>query len=273
MDADFYSTELEPIWCPGCGDFAVLYAIKKIFSKLEIEPEEVLIASGIGCSSRLPGFVKCYGIHSVHGRVLPIAQGAKLANPDLLVLAVGGDGDGLNIGGGHFPHAARRNLDITYIMMDNLLYGMTKAQPSATTELGRVSKASPFGVIEEPLNPIVLALSYNVSFVARGFSGDPRGLTELISDAIEHKGFSFLDVLSPCTTFFNTYKVIERKAYPIKDHDVTDKVKAFQLSLDKKGIPIGIFYKVRRPTYGERLESSGAFERKMSLEELFSRFG
>ncbi len=160
-----YKSPTKPIWCPGCGDYAVLNALMRTFADLELPPEEIVVASGIGCSSRFPAFLKTYGFHGVHGRPLPLATGIKLANPQRTVVAVGGDGDGFSIGGGHISHAARRNVDITYIVMDNNIYGMTKGQPSPTTPSGVQRKASPYGTQEDPLNPLMLLLACNASFV------------------------------------------------------------------------------------------------------------
>ena len=171
-----YKSHVPPIWCPGCGDYAVLNGLMRAFARLDIAPENVAVASGIGCSSRFPAFLHTYGFHGVHGRALPLATGIKIGNPELTVVAVGGDGDGFSIGGGHIPHAARRNVELPYIVMDNSIYGMTKGQPSPTSPLGTRRKASPYGTIEAPLNPLMMVLSYDATFVARVFSGDFKQL-------------------------------------------------------------------------------------------------
>src|SRR5438067_9102514 len=185
-----YKSDVKITWCPGCGDFAVLNALYQALTTLNLDPKDVAIVSGIGCSGRLPIFVNSYGFHGVHGRVLPTAMGVKIGNPKLTVIAVGGDGDGLAIGGGHFPHAARRNVDITYIMMDNNVYGLTKGQGSPTTSGDFTLKALPYGVHEENLNPVALSLAYDVSYVARAFSGAIDAMTAQFIRAIRHKGFS-----------------------------------------------------------------------------------
>ena len=206
-----YKSDLKPIWCAGCGDFGVLSALYKAMAMCNLDPDNTVIVSGIGCSSRLPGFVETYGFHGVHGRALPIATGIKIANSKLNVIAVGGDGDGYSIGGGHFPHMARRNLDITYLIMNNNVYGLTKGQVSPTSMVPLASlqkpidpkrwKTTPFGMTEESINPMALAIAWDVSFVGRGFSYKPNPLAELLAKAIQHKGFALIDVFSPCPTF------------------------------------------------------------------------
>jgi len=196
-----YKSGVKPVWCPGCGDFGVLAALSRAFHHMGLAREEIAVISGIGCSGRLPAYLKTYGFHGLHGRALPVAQGLKIARPELTVIAAGGDGDMYSIGAGHFIHACRRNVDITAIIMDNRVYGMTKGQPSPTTEPDVVTAMQPEGTGLPPLNGMLLALSANAGFVARGFSGDPNGLAELIEAAIRHPGFAVLEVLSPCPTF------------------------------------------------------------------------
>ncbi len=169
-----YKSDLAPIWCAGCGDYGVLNALYRALGELNVPPAQLAMVSGIGCSGRLPGFVNSYGFHGVHGRVLPLASGVKLGRPELTVIAVGGDGDGLAIGGGHFPHAARRNVDITYIMMDNTLYAQTKGQSSPTSPWEMTTRSEPYGTMEDQLNPVALAVAYDVSFVAQGFAAKPQ---------------------------------------------------------------------------------------------------
>lgn len=215
----------------------------------------MVIVSGIGCSGRLPIFVNSYGFHGVHGRVLPTAMGVKLGNPKLTVIAVGGDGDGLAIGGGHFPHAARRNVDITYLMLDNSIYGLTKGQASPTTLQTFSGKSSPYGVAEENLNPIALALAYDVSFVARAYSGQLKQMTELIIQGIQHKGFAFLHTLSPCVVFNDTYPYYNKKVVPIAPYESgANKMRALELWQDREHIFLGVFYKdeTRQP-FNERI--------------------
>lgn len=250
-----YKSNVNPTWCPGCGDFSVLACVYKALLRLEIEPHNAVIVSGIGCSSRFPVFTTCYGFHGIHGRILPTAIGIKLANPSLTVIGAGGDGDGLAIGAGHFVHAGRRNLDMTYIMMDNLVYGLTKGQASPTTTPDDRFRSLPYGFVEEPLNPVGLALALGFSFVARAFSGNPNELTDLIVEAIKHKGFSFLHVLSPCVVFNDTYEYYRKKTQPVpKEHNPEDIASAIKLWQTKGIVYTGIFYKVRRTTLEERLE-------------------
>jgi 2-oxoglutarate ferredoxin oxidoreductase subunit beta len=251
-----YKSDVKPIWCAGCGDFGVLSSFYKALADLNVPPEQAVIASGIGCSGRFPAFVEAYGFHGVHGRVLPLATGIKMANPDLYVCAVGGDGDAFSIGGGHVPHAARRNVDITYIVMDNEIYGLTKGQPSPTSPLAMERKASPYGTIEAPLNPVLMALAYNASFVARGFSARPKELVELVKMALLHKGFSFLQIISPCVTFNDTYEHFKQIATPLPlDHDVTNRSKAMALALEDQSMYLGVFYRVERPGYVAGVQS------------------
>src|SRR3981081_2646607 len=191
----------DPDWCPGCGDFGVLHALKQAIAELGLHPHEVLTISGIGCSSNLPGYINTYGMHTLHGRALAVASGAQLGNHGLKVVVTGGDGDGFGIGGNHFVHAMRRNLDLTYIVMDNQIYGLTTGQVSPTSVKGMKTKSMPFGNIEAPVNPICLALAAGATFIARGFSAEQKHLTQLIKQGIEHKGFSFIDVFSPCVTY------------------------------------------------------------------------
>ncbi|MBK8256052.1 MAG: 2-oxoacid:ferredoxin oxidoreductase subunit beta [Polyangiaceae bacterium] len=201
FDPKDYKSDLKPIWCPGCGDFGVLQAMYRALASVGRPPHEIAFVSGIGCSSRIPGYTTAYGFNSVHGRALPIAQGIKIANPDLLVLVAGGDGDGFSIGGGHLPHAIRRNLDLTYIVMDNQIYGLTKGQLSPTSPLHLKTVTSPHGAMEAPVNPLLYVLAYGAPFVAQGTPADMAGLAQIIEDAIRYPGFAFVNVQSPCVTF------------------------------------------------------------------------
>src|SRR5438105_5386845 len=189
-----YKGKIHPDWCPGCGDFSVLAALQTALFELGLNPHQVVVISGIGCSSNLPGFINTYGMHTLHGRALAVGTGLKLANHELTVLVTGGDGDGFGIGGNHFIHTMRRNVDLLYIVMDNQIYGLTTGQTSPTSRVGMKTKSMPFGNIEAAVNPISLALAAGATFVARGFSGDQKHLTDLIKQGIQHKGFSFLDV-------------------------------------------------------------------------------
>lgn len=213
LKAKDYKTDVKPIWCPGCGHFAVLAAVSKALAWLGLKKEMTALVSGIGCSSRMPAYIDSYGFHGVHGRALPVASGLKAARPDLTVIAVGGDGDGYSIGGNHFLHGCRRNMDILYIVMDNRVYGMTKGQASPTSAPDWKNKLAPHGTGVRPFNPLAIALASGASYIARGFSGDPSGLTQLVTRGLEHRGFSFIEVLSPCPTFrpeqTNWKKIVE----------------------------------------------------------------
>ena len=193
--------KVDPDWCPGCGDFGVLAAVQKALVELQIPNHSVATVSGIGCSSNFPGFINTYGMHTLHGRSLPVASGLKMANHDLTVLVTGGDGDGFGIGVGHFVHAMRRNINLTYMVLDNQIYGLTTGQTSPASRIGMKTKSNPYGNMDTPVNPLTLALSAGATFVGRGFSGEQKHLTELIKQAIQHKGFSFLDIFSPCVTY------------------------------------------------------------------------
>lgn len=270
--AQDYDSGVKPIWCAGCGDYAVLSALRRAFARLDIPNEDIVVASGIGCSSRLPTFVKTYGIHGVHGRVLPLASGVKLGKPKTTVIAVGGDGDGFSIGAGHLPHAARRNIDITYIVMDNSIYGMTKGQPSPTSLEGIVRKASPYGSQERPLNPLMMVLSYETSFVARAFSGQIKMMVDIFVRAIQHPGFSFVQVLSPCVTFNNTYAHYRNITEALPDsHNESDLLGAMKLAMETDKQYLGVFYSddTRLP-YHQRIENVQAKATEVTLETLFA---
>jgi len=250
--ADFRS-DLKPIWCPGCGDYGVLQAMYRALVALGRPPHEVAFVSGIGCSSRIPGYTTAYGFNSVHGRALPIAQGIKLARPELLVLVAGGDGDGFSIGGGHLPHAIRRNLDLTYIVMDNQVYGLTKGQLSPTSPRGLKTVTSTLGSLEEPVNPLLYVLAYGAGFVAQGTPADMNGLTALIEQAIRHPGFAFVNVQSPCVTFgspeaqLREHKTGMRRLEDM-GHDPADRLRAMDLAqLYGRELHTGVFYRNAAP--------------------------
>jgi 2-oxoglutarate ferredoxin oxidoreductase subunit beta len=240
--------KVDPDWCPGCGDFGVLAAVQKALVELQIPKHEVATISGIGCSSNFPGFIDTYGMHTLHGRSLPVASGMKLANHAMTVLVTGGDGDGFGIGAGHFVHTMRRNLDLTYIVMDNQIYGLTTGQTSPTSRIGMKTKSMPFGNVDAPINPISLALAAGATFVARGFSAEQKHLTELLKRAIQHKGFSFIDVFSPCVTYNhdNTFQWFRPRVKKLEDNPAYDPTD-FQAAMEKSllwgdEIPIGLFF-------------------------------
>ena len=275
---DAYKSDEKPTWCPGCGDFGVLNALYNAVRAKGWDPKDIVLVSGIGCSSRLPFFASTYGFHGVHGRVMPIATGVKVANPELKVLALGGDGDAFAIGGGHFMHAARRNLNLTYVIMDNQTYGLTKGQASPTAATGYVTKASPKGTLEAPVNPLLLAMACGASFVARGFSGQPKDLATLILAGIEHSGLAIIDVYSPCPTFnkVNTFKSYREEVAPLPpNHDATSFDAALRVAASEEPRYLGVLYRRDGPSYEQLLE-----ERKTGtpddlpklLDGLFERF-
>ena len=245
-----YKSGLKPIWCPGCGDFSVLAAVTKALAFMELPRESVALITGIGCSSRIAAYTSVYGFHGVHGRAVALAGGLKAARDDLTVLVAGGDGDGLSIGGNHFIHACRRNMDLTYIIMDNEVYGMTKGQASPTTdpEWGR-SKLTPGGTGIRPFNPAAMALTAGASFVARGFTGDPNGLAKMLVAAIEHPGFSFVQALSPCLTFRPEQKEWKKHAQAFGDETTDDPALAMSRIQADGGLSTGIIYQRRSPVY------------------------
>jgi 2-oxoglutarate ferredoxin oxidoreductase subunit beta len=244
-----YKSHVKPTWCPGCGDFGVLASLYQAMAHLELDPAKTVVVSGIGCSSRLPFFVQTYGFQTAHGRVLPVAIGVKIANPDLTVIAVGGDGDGFSIGGNHLVHAVRRNPDITYVVMDNEIYGLTKGQTSPTSPLGFKTKTTPYGSSDVPINPMAWALASGVSFAARGFSGNPKHLTDLIVQAIQHPGFALVQTMSPCPTFNNTYDLWRGDVVDLPaDHDAGDRMQALAQAFRTDAMPVGVFHAEIRPT-------------------------
>jgi 2-oxoglutarate ferredoxin oxidoreductase subunit beta len=240
--------KVDPDWCPGCGDFGVLAAVQKALVELQIPNHMVATVSGIGCSSNFPGFINTYGLHTLHGRSLPVASGLKVANHDLTVLVTGGDGDGFGIGAGHFVHAMRRNINLTYMVLDNQIYGLTTGQTSPTSRIGMRTKSNPYGNMDTPVNPLTLALSAGATFVARGFSGEQKHLTELIKQAIQHKGFSFLDIFSPCVTYNkdNTFQWFRPRVKKLEEdaaYDPTNWIAAMErATVWGETIPIGKFF-------------------------------
>jgi 2-oxoglutarate ferredoxin oxidoreductase subunit beta len=231
-----YKGKVDPDWCPGCGDFGLLNAVQKALAELHLPPHDVLCVSGIGCSSNFPGYLSTYGMHTLHGRALAVATGAKFANHELTVLVTGGDGDGYGIGGNHFAHTARRNVDLTYLVMNNQIYGLTTGQVSPSSSVGMLTKSTPFGNLERPVNPITAAIMNGATYVARGFSGNGKQLVSLVKGAIEHKGFALVDVFSPCVTFNhdNTYEFFRDRIKTLEDvgHDPSDWKSACEKALE-----------------------------------------
>ena len=247
LTAKDYKGKVDPDWCPGCGDFSVLSSLQKVCAEMGRLPHQVATVSGIGCSSNFPGFFNAYGMHTLHGRALAVATGLKMANHELTVVVTGGDGDGYGIGGNHFTHTARRNVDLTYLVMNNQIYGLTTGQVSPTSCEGMKTKSTPFGSVERPINPITSAIMNGATFVARGYSADPKHLQSLIRQAIEHRGFSLIDVFSPCVTFNhdNDYAFFKPRIKKLEDenHDPTDwKAACEKAMLWGDTIYSGLFY-------------------------------
>lgn len=237
-----YKSDVKPIWCPGCGDYSVLAGITRAMANMGLERHDTVVVSGIGCSSRIPAYTSVYGYHTVHGRSLAVASGVKLARPELNVLIFGGDGDGFSIGGNHFLHACRRNVDMTYIVMDNQVYGMTKGQASPTTEADWCeSKLTPEGPGVNPIQPVALALACGANFVARGFSGDPNEVARLIVEGVKHPGFSVIHILSPCVTFRPEQRGWKSTVHPYGREPTDDPNEAMRAVLEDDGFGLGIF--------------------------------
>ncbi|MDP2183292.1 MAG: thiamine pyrophosphate-dependent enzyme [Actinomycetota bacterium] len=274
-EAKEYVTPIKPTWCPGCGNFGMWEALKRALSALDLEPHEYSVIWGIGCHGNGADFLRAHGFHALHGRTLPVATALRLARPDLKILIEAGDGDGYGLGMGHFVHALRRNLDMTYIAHNNQIYGLTTGQASPTSDHLMPSVSTPKGVLEVPANPIGLALSEGATFVARGFAGDIPHLADLYRQAIQHRGFAVVDVFQPCVTWnkYNTFSWFRERVYKLDEagHDTSDRAAAFDLSMssfhdltctpDECRVPIGVFYSESGtatyedgvPAYGEPL--------------------
>ncbi|MBN2336236.1 2-oxoacid:ferredoxin oxidoreductase subunit beta [Candidatus Bathyarchaeota archaeon] len=257
-----FNTPTVNTWCPGCGNFAILMTVKQALVQLGLSLEEVVAVTGIGCHGKFTDYINVNGIHTIHGRVLPAATAIKLANHGLTVLGFAGDGDAFNIGMGHFAHAARRNVDITYIVHDNLIYGLTTGQTSPTSKKGFVTKTSPRGSFEPGVNPLTHALTGDATFVARTYAGEPKQMTEVLKKAIQHQGFAVVDVLQPCVSWnrVNTYQFYKTRVYKLEDegHDTGDFRKAYDKALEwGDRIPIGVFYVEDRPPYRESFPALG----------------
>lgn len=246
-----------PAWCPGCGNFPILKTLKEVLVDLGLEPYQFTIVSGIGQASKLPHYTRCNTFNGLHGRTLPVATGIRLANHEMPVIAIAGDGDCYGEGGNHLIHAIRRNINVKLFVHDNQIYALTKGQASPTSIEGITTKNQPFGVFSEALNPVTLAVALDCSFVARGFAGDSSLLRELMKSAIKHKGFALLDILQPCVTFnrVNTYEWYSQRVYHLEsDYNPDDRIAAFAKSLEfGDRIPTGIVYRNNRSTLEERL--------------------
>jgi len=247
----------ETAWCPGCGDFSILQAVKQALVGLGLKPREVLFVSGIGQAAKAPHYLNANVFNGLHGRSLPVATGAKLANPDLTVIVESGDGCNYGEGGNHFLAAIRRNINLTLLVHNNQVYGLTKGQASPTTDEGTITKVQPQGVPSVPFNPIAVAVAMQAAFVARGFSGMTDHLTDLIQQAINHKGFSLVDILQPCVSFnkVNTFAWYKKRCYELpKDHNPADWEKAMKTAIEwGERIPVGVIYQNQRPTFEDHL--------------------
>ncbi len=256
---DFAGRE-RPTWCPGCGNYGILTAVQMALAKHNIAPHEILIVTGIGCGSKLPHYMRVNGFHTLHGRPVAVATGARLANHGLRVMVVHGDGDGYAEGLSHFVHAARRNINLVDLVQDNRIYGLTRGQYSPTSEQGKRTPSSPEGSIDRPVNPLALALTAGATFVARGYAGDPKHLAWLIGEALEHPGYALLDVLQPCVVWNRgyAYEFYQGRVYKLEeeaDYDPGDREAAWRRAWEwGDRIPIGIFYRdPTLPTYEEQV--------------------
>ena len=267
---------LQPAWCPGCGNFGILTALKKALVELDIYPHQLVIVSGIGQAGKLPHYLKCNTFNSLHGRAVPVATGIKLANHDLQVIAAGGDGDGYGEGGNHWMHAMRRNHDITYMVHNNQVYALTRGQASPTSDAGFVAGTTPQGA-PNPIQPLAIAIASDASFVARGFAGESDHLAGLIKLALQHKGFSLLDILQPCVSFnhVNTFEWYKKRVYKLdedKNYDPSNKALAFSKSQEwGDRIPIGVIYLKKRAAFEESfhvLDDSPLVKHKHDLKKV-----
>lgn len=241
----FESNPKDIAWCPGCGNFAILKILKQALGELVLNPKNVVLVSGIGQAAKIPQYLRCNYFNGLHGRALPPATGIKATNPNLTVIAESGDGDMYGEGGNHFIHTIRRNPNITNIVHNNMVYGLTKGQASPTSELGFKTPIQVNGVILEPFNPLAVAISLDASFVARVFCGDPEHTKEVLKKAIQHKGYALIDVFQPCVSFnkINTYKWFQEHTYKLEDsYDPTNREEAFKRSIEHEKLPLGIFY-------------------------------
>ncbi len=272
-----FLTKEQPQWCPGCGNYLLRNAMIQAFTELNLDPKDVVIVTGIGCSGKANHYINTYGYESIHGRAVAVATGIKLANNKLTVIAEGGDGDGYSEGGNHFLHAFRRNVDITYIVHNNEIYGLTTGQVSPTSPYGAKTKTTPFGNLEYPINPLAVAIAAKASFVARVFVGDLAFTKEIIKEAIKHKGFAFVDVLQPCVSFNKKigYEYWQKRVYKV-NHDPKDWNTAMEKALEMEKtnyekIPVGIIYKEERPSYDSQIpqiEKETLFEKNVNIKAI-----
>jgi len=252
---DYRRKQIRPVWCPGCGNYGVLRGVENALKRLEVPAQQAVVVSGIGCAGRFSHYLDTYSLHGTHGRALPIATGVKTARPDLTVLVVGGDGDSLGIGGGHLPHAARKNVDLTFLILDNNTYGLTKGQSSPTTPWGCITKTSPYGSPEDSLEVLPILLAYDVSFVARTSSAQIGEMSRIIAEAMQHPGFAVVHILSPCVAHpVLEWKVLRERLEPLaQERPRDDKAAALRLAYTREPIYTGIFYSIQKPTLDARL--------------------
>ena len=276
-----HRSDLKPVWCPGCGDYGVIAGLDQALQELGYESHDMVFVSGIGCSSRLPYFFNTYGFHSIHGRAAAVAVGVKVANPALRVFIVGGDGDLFSIGTNHFVHTARRNIDITCICMDNHIYGLTKGQLSPTSGTDYITSSSPYGSIETPISPLMMALTSGATFVAQTFSGNVKHMRQTFIDAERHEGFSFVNVISPCVTFnrVDTFATFKGKVALTEQEAAENLSNAYRFVIEAKSegrIPLGTFFHTKRPTFdGLAEEQSKRAQEKLgrpTMEQVLESF-
>lgn len=277
-------TRYEPTWCPGCGNYGLLNSLKIAISQAGLEPHMTVVVSGIGCSGKDPHFINTYGFEGIHGRVLPVASAIKLSNHKLNVIGCAGDGDAYGIGANHFIHALRRNIGITYFVHNNQIYGLTTGQTSPTSEKGFSTKSTPYGAIEEPFNPLALAIAGGATFVARAFVAEFQHIKDIMIQALKHKGFALVDIFQPCVTFNhkNTYQWFKERVYKLEDdksYDPSNKEEALKKALLKEEkFPIGVFFKEERPTYEDEVSQiknqplSGQDISGIDIEKLLKEF-
>ena len=271
MDAKVFDMkDIDIAWCPGCGNFPILKTLKRTLAELQIKPTDVVLVSGIGQAAKIPHYFKTNVFNGLHGRALPAATAIKAANPALTVIAESGDGDMYGEGGNHFIHTIRRNPNITNIVHDNMVYGLTKGQASPTSQKGFVTPVQVSGVFLEPFNPLAVAIALNASFVARAFAGDMERTADILKQAIEHKGYALVDIFQPCVTFnrLNSIQWFKEHTYNLEDHDPSDRQKAFEKATETEKLPLGVFYKSpQKPSFEENV---GIYEEKQT--PLYERY-
>lgn len=281
MDAKIFDmNDIDIAWCPGCGNFPILKTLKKVLAEMQIKPTDIVLVSGIGQAAKIPHYIKANLFNGLHGRALPAATAIKAANPALTVIAESGDGDMYGEGGNHFIHTIRRNPNITNIVHNNMVYGLTKGQASPTSRKGFVTPVQVSGVFLEPFNPLAVAIALDASFVARAFAGDTEQTAEILKKAIEHKGYALVDIFQPCVTFnrLNTVKWFKEQTYYLEGHDPSDRQKAFEKATETEKLPLGVFYKSpQKPSFEENVgiyeEKKGPlYERDLDKKKLINLF-